>query len=188
MVIKTLVKKAVKRARKKWKYDRKGNKTLDKGKAEVIEGGDKGKPVKKWRIRKPTDNEKPGVKVIRSGRSGAGNVLKVHRYQQKHPNTPIVDTVSNKNKGLLAEIKAGVDKAIKKKKQPREKLKVVDIKTKEKYITPFDKALRKAFEGQPMTQKEIDLITKASKESLDTYLSGKKTTKLKPKPKNGKKK
>ena len=57
MVVKTLVKKAIKRARKKWKYDKKGKKTLDKGKAEVIEGGDKGKRVKKWRIRKPTISE-----------------------------------------------------------------------------------------------------------------------------------
>jgi hypothetical protein len=174
MVVKYIgkgIKKGIDKAREHWKYDDWERRLLKEGKAEVIEGGDKGKRVKKYSKKKPTDKEKASVKVTKSGNVSRLHWEGVNRMHLKKKKLPSLS-------GVQDEVK----KVVKNKNKPRSK--VVDIETKEEYISPLGQALRNAYEGKTLTQKELDLINNASKKSLDKYLSGKKPTK----PKNGKKK
>ena len=130
MVMKKIIKEAIKKARKEWKYDKKGKKTLDKGKAEVIEGGKQGKGGNKTRI-----------KV-----TGKGKVKRVYRHPEKpiepHPDAPEdwKARVRQYNKGLLAEGQEGADTAVKKRlKQLRTKLKALEAADKRKKKNPKKK-------------------------------------------------
>tara|TARA_Y100001949_G_C15838424_1_gene265171 strand:+ start:69 stop:695 length:627 start_codon:yes stop_codon:yes gene_type:complete len=199
--IKKGVELSIEEAKKRW------------GKAGVHKGGKQGKRVKKYGFKKPTDKEKATVKLSKSDNVIKVKTFrqaenKTKKRALRYPETKAEKAeyaeaqkqiewsktkeyqdmmakrdkaIKENEKGLLGQIKEGVDKAVKKNKQSS---KVVDIKTKEKYIKPFDQALKKLYEGKDLTQKELDMINKASKKSLDKYFSGKKPTK----PKNGKKK
>ena len=100
---------ALKKARKRWKYDKDTKETLKRGKAKVIKGGKQGKGGNKTRI-----------KV-----TGKGKVKRVYRHPEKpiepHPDAPEdwKARVRQYNKGLLAEVQEGADKAVKDKQRLR---------------------------------------------------------------------
>ena len=98
---------ALKKARKRWKYDKDTKETLKRGKAKVIKGGKQGKRDKKYRFRKPTDEEKATVKLSKSG-----NVIKVKTYRQGENKT-------KKKLPSLSEHQEGADKAVKDKQRLR---------------------------------------------------------------------